>query len=299
MEKQVRLGILYSALSYIIWGILPIYWKWMDGVPAWEILAHRIVWSFIFMIFIVFITGNWNVFIKESKTLMKDRKKLFSITLASVLISLNWLTFIWAVNSNHVLQASLGYYINPLISILLGMIVLKEKSTWRQNISFILAGIGVLYLTISFGVIPWVSLILAITFAFYGLLKKTVQLSSMFGLTIETLLVTPFALIFLAFLPEHSFQISNGFSTTNLLLIGAGVATAVPLLLFGSGTKNIPLSMVGFLQYIAPTLMLISGVFLYNEAFTLSHFIAFLFIWSALIIYMGATYKRPMRQRHV
>ncbi|MFD1851951.1 EamA family transporter RarD [Oceanobacillus bengalensis] len=299
MGKQKKLGIVYTAGSYLIWGILPIYWKWIDHVPAGEILAHRIIWSFVFMLVIVSFTRNGSRFIQACKHLLKDRKMLLSITLASILISVNWLTFIWAVNSDHVIQASLGYYINPLISILLGIIVLKEKSSTSQLIAFILAGAGVLYLTFSFGVFPWVSLILAFSFAFYGLLKKTVNINSMFGLTIETLIVSPIALIYLFTLTDNAFSAVPFFTSTNLVLIGAGIVTAVPLLLFGSGTKSIPLAMVGFLQYIAPTLMLISGVFLYNETFTSAHLIAFLFIWSALLIYMGSHYKRPVRKRHI
>ncbi|RKQ31496.1 EamA family transporter RarD [Oceanobacillus halophilus] len=297
MERQEKLGIIYTALAYLLWGVLPIYWKAVDQVPAGEILAHRIIWSFVFMLLIILFTSKWQLFMKECKEIMHDRKKFWSITLASLLISLNWLLFIWAVNSDHVIQASLGYYINPLISILLGIIVLKEKATRSQHMAFVLAGIGVLYLTISFGVFPWVSLVLAFSFAFYGLLKKTVRVSAVFGLTIETMIVTPIALIYIIYLPENTFAFTELFSTTNLLLIGAGAATAIPLLLFGSGTKSIPLAMVGFLQYIAPTLMLLLGVFLYHEVFTSAHLVAFLFIWSALLIYMASHYKRPVRTR--
>ncbi|PAV31452.1 protein RarD [Virgibacillus profundi] len=296
-KNQEKLGILYTATAYILWGFLPIYWKLVDRVPAGEILAHRIVWSFIFMLLIVSILRKWSPFIQECKVILKDRNKLIGISAASILISINWLTFIWAVNSDHVIQASLGYYINPLVSILLGIIVLKEKLTRRQVISFILAAAGVFYLTFSFGVFPWISILLALSFGFYGLLKKMVDISAMFGLTIETMIVTPIAAIYLFTLPESVFTFDTAMSSTNLLLIGAGVVTAVPLLLFASGAKQIPLAMVGFLQYFAPTLMLILGVFLYNETFTMAHFIAFAFIWTALIIYMGSAYKRPMRPR--
>ncbi|WP_156290152.1 EamA family transporter RarD [Oceanobacillus salinisoli] len=296
MEHQEKLAIIYTVGAYLLWGFLPIYWKIINHVPSGEILAHRIVWSFVFMLVIILVVQKWRSFVDECKDILRHPKKCLSIALASFLISLNWLIFIWAVNSDHVIQASLGYYINPLISILFGIIVLKEKSTRSQNIAFLLAGIGVIYLTFSFGVFPWVSLLLAFTFGFYGLLKKTVNISSMFGLTIETMMVTPIALIYFILLPENTFAFGEMFSMTNVLLIGAGAVTAVPLLLFGSGTKHIPLAMVGFLQYIAPTLMLVIGVFLYNEVFTNAHLIAFLFIWAALIIYMASHYKRPVRE---
>ncbi|WP_373894082.1 EamA family transporter RarD [Virgibacillus natechei] len=287
-----NLGIIYTALAYVLWGFLPIYWKLVEDVPAGETLAHRIVWSFIFMLGIVLILRKWTPFIKELNVIIRNKKRLLGITLASILISLNWLTFIWAVNSDHVIQASLGYYINPLISILLGIIVLKEKVTRRQGLSFALAGIGVIYLTFSFGIFPWISIILALTFGFYGLLKKSLDVSAMFGLTIETMIVTPIAGLYLFAIPGSAFTLESLASPVNFLLIGAGVVTAVPLLLFASGAKLIPLAMVGFLQYIAPTIMLILGVFLFDEPFTSGHAVAFVFIWSALFIYMGSGVKR-------
>ncbi|WP_192869502.1 EamA family transporter RarD [Lentibacillus sediminis] len=297
MQQQEKLGMIYAASAYLLWGFLPIYWKLADAAPPGEILAHRIVWSFIFMLIIIIISRKWTSFLGESKALLKNKKRLAGITAASVFISLNWLTFIWAVNSDYVIQASLGYYINPLVSILLGILVLKERTTRRQNVSFILAGIGVVYLTVSFGVFPWVSLVLALSFAFYGLLKKQIDVSAMTGLTIETMIVTPLALIYLFVLPETAFSLADPVSTLNLLLMGAGVATAIPLLLFASGAKKIPLGLVGFLQYIAPTIMLILGVFLYNEPFTSAHLVAFILIWFALFLYMSSAYRRPRSQR--
>ncbi|AXI10702.1 EamA family transporter RarD [Oceanobacillus zhaokaii] len=295
--EPLKLGIFYTISAYILWGFLPIYWKAVDYVPAGEILAHRIIWSFVFMLILVMLTGNWSSFIEVCKQMLHERKQLIGITFASILISINWLTFIWAVNSNHVIQASLGYYINPLISILLGVIVMKEKLTRRQILSFVLAAFGVLYLTFSFGVFPWISLLLAFSFAFYGLLKKMVKVSAMFSLTIETMIVTPIALIYLFLLPEDVFSFTNPSVLTNITLMGGGIVTAIPLLLFAIGAKHIPLSMIGFLQYFSPTIMLILGVFLFNETFTSAHLVAFLFIWSALIIYMLSAYQRPIRNR--
>lgn len=295
-QKSDKIGMLYAVFAYVVWGLLPIYWKLVEDVPAGEILAHRIVWSFVFMIVVVLSMRKWQGLGTEWKRIIKDKKKLISITLASVVISLNWLVYIWAVNSEHMLQASLGYYINPLVSILLAIIVLKEKLTKSQTVSVILAGVGVLYLTVSYGVFPWVSLFLAVSFALYGLFKKMVDIPAMYGLTIETLIITPIALIYLFLIPENSFSVQDITSMKNLLLIGAGAMTAIPLLLFASGAKRIPLAMVGILQYIAPTLMLLIGVFIYHETFTREHLIAFSFIWLALVIYLGSIYRFPMRK---
>lgn len=299
MDQNGRSGIIYATAAYILWGFLPIYWKLVNHVPAGVILANRIVWSFVFMIIIVLAVRKWVPFLEECRSILKDKKRLIGITLASIIISINWLTYIWAVNNGHVIQASLGYYINPIVSILLGMIVLKETLTRRQVISFILAAIGVINLTISFGVFPWIALVLAFSFALYGLLKKMVDISAMFGLTIETMIVTPIALIYLLAIPNSTFSISTMSFGTGLLLAGAGVATAIPLLLFASGVKHIPLSMVGFLQYIAPTIMLVLGIFVYHETFSRVHLISFAFIWVALVLYMGsARHKKPMRKNN-
>ncbi|WP_368901262.1 EamA family transporter RarD [Oceanobacillus oncorhynchi] len=298
-DKSLQQGAVITFAAYLLWGIFPIYWKFLEHVPAGEVLAHRIVWSLIFMIFLVLVTGNWRELIETVHELKKDKKKTIAIITASIVISINWFLFIFSVQHGHVLQASLGYYINPLISILLAVFVLKEKTTKGQVLSFILAGIGVLYLTLSYGVFPWISLLLAITFGFYGLIKKTLHLHAMYGLTIETLVVAPIALLYLLFVPsEESFTFSPLFTSDNLLLIGAGGVTAIPLLLFAAGAKRIPLAMVGFLQYVAPTIMFFLGVFLYNETFTVHHMITFALIWAALIIYMASIYRdAPRRKR--
>ncbi|WP_077298150.1 EamA family transporter RarD [Virgibacillus pantothenticus] len=290
---QDRSGVIHTLGAYALWGVLPIYWKLLDHVSPGETLAHRIIWSAVLMIAIVLMVGKWNTFVDEWKVLLKNKWKFSGIFLATTVISLNWLTFIWAVHNDHVIQASLGYYINPLISILLGILVLKESFTFRQTLSFLMAAFGVLYLTINYGVFPWISLLLATTFGLYGLLKKKIDIGPIIGLTIETMLVSPVALIYLFSISQSAFQWNALFSTTNILLMGAGVVTAIPLLLFASGARRISLSMVGFLQYLAPTLMLLIGVFLYNETFTTAHLVAFLFIWAALINYMLASYQKP------
>ncbi|RIU95062.1 EamA family transporter RarD [Oceanobacillus picturae] len=288
--KQEQTGILLTAGAYLLWGFLPIYWKAVNHVSAGEILAHRIVWSFVFMLVLIALLGKWSTVLKECKAILTNKKQLIAVIFASIMITLNWLTFIWAVNSDHVLQASLGYYINPLISILLGILVLKETLTKRQLVSFILAGAGVLFLTVSYGVFPWVSLLLAMSFGLYGLFKKRLDVGAFASLTIETMFITPIAILYLLIIPENIFQANTFFTSSTMLLIGAGIVTAVPLLLFAGGARRIPLAMIGFLQYFAPTIMLILGVFVYNETFTTAHLIAFSLIWIALINYMLSTY---------
>ncbi|MFZ7947272.1 EamA family transporter RarD [Neobacillus sp. 19] len=269
-----------------IWGLLPIYWKLLEHVNALEILANRIFWSFTFMLIVLFFTKKWGLLVRTLKGFAQNQRQIYALAIASLIISGNWFIYIWAVNSGHMIEASLGYYINPLVSILLGMLVLKEKLTIYQYGSFILAAIGVLIMTFSHGSFPWISISLALTFAVYGLAKKLINVDSAVGLTLETFVVSPIAAIYVIFL---FVQGSNSFLTasvgTDLLLIGAGVATAVPLLYFAKGAQKIPLSLLGFLQYIAPTLTLILGVFVYQEHFTKTQLLAFLFIWSALTIY--------------
>lgn len=278
-------GILFAAFSYILWGFLPLYWKALQHVPAWELLAHRILWSLVFMLVILLAMKQLRGLPAQLKDLFSNKKRTLGITLASICITLNWGLYIWAVNTNNIVEASLGYYINPLVSILLGIIVLKEKLSLWQTISICIAALGVLILTVNFGSFPWIAIILAVSFGFYGLLKKMVQLGAVMGLTIETLLLAPCALLFLSMVQTGENAAFGMDVLTTLLLIGAGVATAVPLLLFASGAKRIPLSMVGLLQYLAPTISLILGVFLYNEPFTKIHLIAFMCIWAALTIY--------------
>jgi chloramphenicol-sensitive protein RarD len=281
-EKE---GIFYAALSYVIWGIIPIYWKFVQQVQPYEILAHRIIWSFVFMAALLVFTKKWKLFTAYLKQISKEPRKLFALFAASLLVSTNWGVFIWAVNSNHILETSLGYYINPLVSVLLGVIVLKERLSKAQVLSFCLAAAGVLILGIHFGSIPWVSLILAITFGLYGLAKKMISADSAIGLTLETMMVTPLALGYCVYLALSSNSSFFGSGSVSLFLIGGGIATALPLLYFAKGAQLVPLSMLGFLQYIAPTLTLILGVFVYHETFTKTHLVAFIFIWSALAIY--------------
>lgn len=292
--KDEKLGIIYGTFAYLMWGILPLYWKLVETVPPWEILAHRILWSFAFMVVFILLIRKWRLFVQELQTLFSQKKKLLGITIATLLLSLNWVTFIWAVNTDRVLDASLGYYINPLINVLFGYLFLKERFSYLQWVAIVLAIIGVSYMTLNAGTTPWAAIILAVTFALYGLIKKVIDLSAINGLTIETLIVAPIAFIYIATLMFNGSS-SLSFSIEGLVLLGTGAVTAIPLLLFAQGAKRIPLSLIGFLQYIAPTLMFLLGVFLFNEPFTSVHVVTFSFIWVGLILY---SYERIKALKH-
>ncbi|MGE7215294.1 EamA family transporter RarD [Priestia koreensis] len=280
-------GVIYTAIAYLLWGIFPLYWKLLSGVPSGEILAHRVIWSFVFMIVLLLVNRKIRVFFTTFKQLLHKPKQFVMLVVASLLISANWGIYIWAVNQNHIIEASLGYYINPLISILLGIIVLKEKLNFWQGAAVLVAAAGVVFLTFNYGHFPWVSLALAFSFGLYGLAKKMISFEAEIGLTLETMMVTPLALIYIVILvvQGHSSFGTTGSIVTTLLMVGGGVATAIPLLYFAKGAKLIPLSMIGFLQYIAPTLSLLLGVFVYHEHFTYVHMIAFSCIWIGSVIF--------------
>lgn len=287
MEKNnIRNGILYAAVAYLIWGLFPIYWKNLQGVGADEILASRVLWSFVFMAIILTFTRKWKLFYQTLLSFKKNKKQGLMLFIASILVSCNWFIYIWAVNANKIIETSLGYYINPLVSVLLGIIVLKEKLSKIQYVSVALAGIGVFIITFSHGAFPWVAISLALTFGLYGLAKKLIKIDSEIGLTLETMFITPFALLYLGYLfikGDHAFL--NVSASLDVLLMTSGVLTVIPLLFFAKGAQRIPLSMLGFIQYLTPTLTLILGVFVYHEPFTSSHLLSFMFIWLALTIY--------------
>lgn len=285
MKRKFALyeGYLLAFLSYLIWGILPVYWKQLSELSAIEIMANRVFWSAIFLVIMIRLLKK-----KGFLSYLKNKKTRMGLIATSLLITVNWSLFIYAVNSGKMVQASLGYYINPLVSVLLAMVVLKEKLKKPQIFAIFLAFLGVTYLAISAGVVPWISLILAISFAIYGLLKKIMALDSMISLLIELLITVPIA--FLAFV-QLAINGQNHFFTSDvktvIFMILAGVVTVIPLYLFAEGAKKIPLSAIGFLQYIAPTMMLLLGVLLYGEKFTMTHAVSFALIWVGLLIYSG------------
>lgn len=284
--REQMLGIFYALAAYVLWGILPVYWKLVQQVPAQEILAHRVVWSFVFMLAILLVTGQLKSFWGDLRQIAVRPKRLVGVIMASVLISVNWVTYIWAVNNNRVIETSLGYYINPLVIVLLGVIVLKERLSLWQIVSFLLALAGVLNLVLHFGSVPWSALVLAVSFGLYGLFKKLVNLGAVTGITMETLFITPVAFLYLSYINTGgggAFGLAS--PGTSGLLAGAGIITAVPLILFASGARRLPLSAIGFLQYIAPSIALVLGIFVYHEPFTGVHLASFAIIWTALIIF--------------
>lgn len=286
MGTEEKQGIIFVILAYVLWGFMPIYWKLLEHVSSDEILSGRVIWSFIFTLMLVIVGRNFKQLKIDLKDLWANQKSFWGLFAASYLITGNWFTYIYAVNAGFIVQTSLGYYINPLLSILLGIIFLKERLSKAQQLSVLLAAIGVIILTVSYGGIPWIAFTLAITFALYGLIKKSIKIDALRGLTIETFFVLPVALIYFVYLvvsDKAVFFTSN--ATTVTLLIFTGVATAVPLILFAKGTKTMPLYMSGFFQYIAPTIMLLVGILLYGEAFSKIEFLSFSCIWVALILF--------------
>lgn len=275
-------GVLYAFAAYTAWGLLPVYWKAIQAVPAREILAHRILWSFVFVAFLLIVKKQWG----NAWAVLRDKSKLFGLILSSLLITSNWYIYIWAVNSNKVVEASLGYYINPLLTVLLGVVVLRERMDRWQIVSLALAVAGVIILTLEYGRIPWISLSLATTFALYGLAKRLVQVDSLLGLALETAVVVPVALIYLSTVQVRGAGvIGHSGILTILLLLGTGIVTAIPLLWFAQAAKMVPFSTMGFIQYVSPSLSLLLGVFLYHEEFTTAHAMSFGVIWIALAVY--------------
>jgi len=276
------LGVLYAASAFLIWGLSPFYWKALGAVPALEIILHRIVWSFVFLVPLVILYGRWKEFID----VIKNRRTLFILMLTAVFVSCNWFLYIWAVNNDYLLQASLGYYINPLVDVVLGMVFLRERLRPPQILAVLLATAGVLYLTIDYGVFPWIAITLALSFGSYGLIRKVAPVSSLVGLTVETMLLSFPALIYLVYLGTKGigsiFRVSF---EMDLLLMGSSLVTAVPLLFFTLGARRILLSSVGLLQYIAPSGMFLLAIFVFDEPFSMAQVWTFVFIWIALAIY--------------
>lgn len=274
-------GIVFALLSYFSWGVGPIYFKMLSSVPAKEILCHRIVWSFILLASIVLIANRWHVL----KAIFKTPKKLAMLVASGLLIATNWFTFIWAVTNNHLLEASLGYYINPLLTIFLGAILFKDNLSPLKSIALALVFIGVAIQVIVAGTIPWISLILAVTFSLYGLIRKVANVDSLVGLMIETFILVPVAAFYLFFTESQTGSLMENELYFNLLLMCAGVVTTFPLVFFSAAAVRLNLSSLGFLQYIAPTIMWLLAVFAFHEPVDHSIVITFAFIWMGLLCF--------------
>lgn len=275
-------GIWYGIGAYVLWGFFPIYWKFLHVVPALQVIGHRIGWSFAVLLVYILATRQW----QEFRSVAFNMKTILMYAVAGILLSINWLIYVWGVNAGFIVETSLGYFINPLLSVLMGVIFLRERLRPTQWIPVVIAAIGVIYLTTVYGRLPWIALSLALSFGFYGLVKKLAPLGSLYGLTLETGIVFPIALIYLVFLQaKGAGAFLHSGSTVDLFLMGAGIVTTIPLLMFASAAKQIPLTMVGILQYIAPTLQFLIGVFVYKEPFDQAHLIGFGIVWVALVIF--------------
>lgn len=271
-----------AIAAYSFWGLSPIFWKLLSEIPAFEILLHRIIWSLPFLLIILY----WRNGFKKIKELFRNFSQKRLYFLSAFLLAVNWLLFIWSVNNGYIVEASLGYFINPLVNVLLGVVLLKEHIRRVQWMAIILAAAGVLYLTFNYGSFPWIALSLAGSFGFYGLIRKTASLGSIDGLAFEMVVLYVPALFLFGHLGiTDQLVFVNVKFTTEILLIVTGLFTSFPLLLFAFAARKIPYGTLGFIQYIAPTFQFLLGVFLYNENFSSQRFSGFLFIWLALIIY--------------
>lgn len=282
MSRETRLGLLYTTGAFLLWGAVPLYWKMLQQVPALEILAHRVVWGLVLVAVWMTIRGRW----PELRAVFRRPRTVAALLASTIFIAINWGLFVYAVNTDRVLATSLGYYINPLVNVLLGLVVLGERLNRKQWFAVALAALAVVLLTTQAGELPWISLVLPVSFGLYSLLRKTVHADAVVGLTFETAALAPIALAFLL-RQEHRGLGSLGHqgSGIDMLLVAAGAVTAVPLILFTLGVRRIPLSTAGLLQYIAPTCTFLLAVLLYGEPFTTTHAVSFGLIWTALVIY--------------
>lgn len=287
MKEQSSTGVIAALLSFVLWGILPIYWKALAHVPALEILCHRIVWAMIFLGLLVHYKKGW----KSVWLLAKNKKKQMYLSMSTVLVASNWYLYIWAVNNHHILQASLGYYINPLMNIFFGIFLFNETLTKKQWGAIALAFVAVSFLTYSRGVLPTIALVVAITFCLYGAIHKRMASDAIDTLFVETALLSLPSLIYLLTLPSGGHYVQSGW-TTALLLMGAGVVTATPLLLFVYAMNKVKLATLGFLQYISPTGQFICGILLFGEHLDHIWIITYILIWAAVVLYLVSDLKR-------
>lgn len=293
-NQSTKHGVIFALAAYIMWGIAPVYFKSLAQVPAYEILAHRVIWSFILVAALLGFGKQWGAV----KAVLKHPKQLATLALSSLLIGFNWLIFIWSVNNDRMLDASLGYYINPLFNVVLGMLFLGERFRRLQWLAIGLALAGVLIQVISYGSLPWIAISLAVSFGFYGLLRKKVNLGALPGLFVETLWLLPLALIYLClFADSASSQLLNNSSHLNMLLVSAGIITTLPLLCFAAAATRLRLSTIGFFQYIGPSLMFILATSVYNEALAPMKLLTFAFIWLGLTVFTWDALRNQRMQK--
>lgn len=292
-NDQYKQGLLFAFAAYIMWGVAPIYFKALVGIGAIDILLHRVIWSFVVILLMIIVVTGFS----KIKQLFKQPKKLGLLAITSLIIAFNWLLFIWAVNNDHMLDASLGYYINPLLNVVLGTLFLGERLRKLQWMAVLIAFLAVMVEVISFGSIPWISLALASSFGIYGLMRKKINIDAISGLFVETLFLLPFALIYMFVIDSSSLSLVTTDWQLTVLILSAGIVTTLPLLSFSAAAIRIPLSTLGFIQYIGPSLMLLLAVFVYDEPFALQKGFTFALIWLALIVYTSDGIKQGLKQR--
>jgi len=282
-SQQTREGIFYALGAYFIWGVAPAYFKLVRAVPPAEIMTHRVIWSVLFMLILITLSRSW----KQVRQVAAQPKKVLLLALTAVTVGGNWLLFIWAVNNQHMLEASLGYFINPLINVVLGMLFLRERFRRLQWLAVVLAAAGVLVQLWQFGSLPVIALGLALSFALYGLVRKKIQVDAQSGMLIETLWLFPLAAIYLFGIADSATShLSANPLSLNLMLVAAGVLTTIPLMLFAAACARLRLSTVGFFQYLGPTLMFLLAVLFYGERLTPDKLVTFGFIWLALAVFI-------------
>lgn len=288
-----RLGIVYGLGAYLLWGVLPIYWKLLQHVEAMEILANRFLWSAVFVFLLLLATGKLNIFMQETKAIFSMKKTACCMVLAAIMISFNWGIFIWAVEAGRIVETSMGYYISPLMNVLFGVVFLRERLAKLQIAAVSCAAVGIGVIIVHNGGLPWVALTLPLTFAFYGLLKKIIIAQPMTSILLETLLISPLAAGYLYYLSINEGTVYQSCDMNTLLLLaGAGAVTATPMLLFTACARKLPLNIVGFLQYISPSISLMIGVLIYGEPFTGTTATAFGCIWAGLALFIWSQIRR-------
>lgn len=288
-----RLGIFYGLGAYLLWGVLTIYWKLLQHVEAMEILANRFLWSAVFVFLLLLATGKLNIFMQETKEIFSTKKTACCMVLAAIMISFNWGIFIWAVEAGRIVETSMGYYISPLMNVLFGVVFLRERLAKLQIAAVSCAAVGIGVIIVHNGGLPWVALTLPLTFAFYGLLKKIIIAQPMTSILLETLLISPLAAGYLYYLSINEGTVYQSCDMNTLLLLaGAGAVTATPMLLFTACARKLPLNIVGFLQYISPSISLMIGVLIYGEPFTGTTATAFGCIWAGLALFIWSQIRR-------
>lgn len=294
IDTEQRKGAIFACLAFFMWGLAPIYFKMIQHVSAFEILMHRVIWSVVFLIVVVSVLSYWD----KIKRILIQPKLILMLVVTSTLLGFNWGLFIWAINNNHMLDASLGYYINPLLNVLLGMVFLNERLRKLQGAAVALAFTGVLLQLISFGSFPVVAFSLATSFALYGLLRKKLQVDALPGILIEALILLPVALTYWwLMVPTETSNLAGNDWLTNVLLVSAGIVTTLPLLCFTGAAKRLQYTTLGFFQYIGPSLMFILAVVFYGEVFDAERVITFACIWSALAIFSWDSYHQSRKRR--